>query len=82
VGRRAAACTRDGVVSAWRGRLPEHDLAWLLPTGRRRARRPEGEAGELWIGGVGRRSRLPEPAELTAERFVPDRFGTRGPGRL
>jgi len=41
-----------------------------------------GEEGELWIGGaVVARGYLNRP-ELTAERFVPDRFSDAGNGRL
>ncbi len=43
---------------------------------------PDGETGELHIGGVGlARGYLNKP-ELTAERFVPDPFSTGSEGRL
>jgi amino acid adenylation domain-containing protein len=42
---------------------------------------PIGVPGEIWIGGAGVASGYWERAELTAERFVADRFGGTG-GRL
>ena len=60
-----------------RDRRPIPDLRVLLldPHG---APVPIGVAGEIYVGGRRRRARLSRPAELTAERFVPDPFGATG----
>ena len=42
---------------------------------------PVGVPGEIYVGGAGVAARLPQPPELTAERFVPDPFSRTG-GRL
>lgn len=41
-----------------------------------------GEEGELWVGGDGVALGYQNLPELTAERFVPDRFADGGEGRL
>jgi amino acid adenylation domain-containing protein len=43
---------------------------------------PVGVAGEICIGGAGIASAYHRRPELTAERFIPDRFGGSGGGRL
>lgn len=43
---------------------------------------PVGVPGELWIGGEGVALGYHRRPELTAERFLPDRFGPRPDGRL
>lgn len=43
---------------------------------------PPGVPGELWIGGDGVALGYHRRPELTSERFMPDRFGTRPEGRL
>jgi amino acid adenylation domain-containing protein len=43
---------------------------------------PEGIPGELWIGGDGVALGYHRRPELSAERFLPDRFGARPRGRL
>ena len=43
---------------------------------------PIGVPGELWIGGAGVALGYHERAELTAERFVPDRFSGQAGARL
>jgi acyl-CoA synthetase (AMP-forming)/AMP-acid ligase II len=44
--------------------------------------RPIGVSGEIWIGGAGVAIGYHDRQELTAERFVADRFGARPGGRL
>jgi acyl-coenzyme A synthetase/AMP-(fatty) acid ligase len=43
---------------------------------------PLGVAGELWLGGAGVAPGYLDRPELTAERFLPDRFGGRPGARL
>ncbi|HEU4562947.1 MAG TPA: amino acid adenylation domain-containing protein, partial [Longimicrobium sp.] len=73
-----AACEADGRVPAM-GRPLENVRVYVLDAAGRPA--PVGVPGELYVGGVGvARGYLDQPGP-TAERFVPDPFGTGG-GRL
>jgi len=73
----AAVVHEDGEPSI--GRPLPGSRAYVLDAGM--APCPIGVAGELWLAGAGLARGYLHRADLTAERFVPDPFGTAG-GRL
>jgi amino acid adenylation domain-containing protein len=70
--------TTDGPVSI--GRPIRNTQVHLLDTKGQRV--PEGEAGELCIGGDGLARGYRNRPDLTAERFIPDAFGGEPGARL
>ncbi|HEY7770659.1 amino acid adenylation domain-containing protein, partial [Longimicrobium sp.] len=75
----SAHCAADGRAPTI-GRPLENVLVYVVDAAGRPA--PVGVAGELYVGGVGvARGYLGQPG-LTAEKFVPDPFGTEAGARL
>ncbi|MFI0242112.1 non-ribosomal peptide synthetase [Streptomyces sp. NPDC016845] len=76
----AWVCPRDpGLRTVMIGSAVEDTTLWILDEQGRPV--PEGQPGELYIGGVGVSLGYHDRPELTAERFVADTLGATG-GRL